>query len=232
VEFQWKKIGETEPKLKMSYNIGIPEWQMDVTTGDFADDLNTTLISSIIQLSEIFIPLFLGFLAIVYVMRRSLTNLLTSLCKSMHSLAQGDCGTEIVGLDRRDEIGQMAEALVVFCDAGIEKIRLEKEAASARAAAEAERERGAAERARAAEEQAQAVSQLGDALKNLAAGDLTTRLGSNFSQNYVQIRNDFNDAIDKLKATMLNVVSSTDAIQSGSQEISTASEDLSRRTEQ
>jgi methyl-accepting chemotaxis protein len=76
------------------------------------------------------------------------------------------------------------------------------------------------------------VSQLGDALKNLAGGDLTIRLGESFSQNYVQIRNDFNEAIDKLKATMLNVVSSTDAIQSGSQEISTASEDLSRRTEQ
>jgi len=157
---------------------------------------------------------------------------LVQLAERMKVLAKGELSVEIEGQKRLDEVGTMAQAVQVFKTNAIEQVRLEKEAASARAAAEAERERAAAERARAAEEQAQAVSLLGDALKNLAAGDLTIRLGENFSQNYVQIRNDFNEAIDKLKATMLNVVSSTDAIQSGSQEISTASEDLSRRTEQ
>jgi methyl-accepting chemotaxis protein len=188
-EFYWKKIGESEPKLKMSYNIGVPEWQMDVTTGDFADDLDTTLIYSLIQLSKIFIPLFIGFLVVVYFMRRSLTTLLAG------------------------------------------KIRLEKEAVLARSAADAEREQAASERAQAAMEQTEAVSRLGDALKNLAVGDLTIRLGEGFSENYIQIRNDFNNATDRLKVTMLNVVSSTHAIQSGSQEISTASEDLSHRTQ-
>jgi methyl-accepting chemotaxis protein len=157
---------------------------------------------------------------------------LVLLAERMKALAKGELSVEIEGQTRRDEVGAMAQAVQVFKANAIEQVRLEKEAASARATAEAERERAAAERARSAEEQAQAVSLLGDALKNLAAGDLTIRLGENFSQNYVQIRNDFNDAIDKLKATMLNVVSSTDAIQSGSQEMSTASEDLSRRTEQ
>jgi methyl-accepting chemotaxis protein len=157
---------------------------------------------------------------------------LVQLAERMKVLAKGEFSVEVDGQNRRDEVGVMAQAVQVFKTNGIEQKRLEKEAASARSAAEAERERAAAERARAAEEQALAVSRLGDALKNLAAGDLTIRLSEGFSENYVQIRNDFNEAIDKLKATMLNVVSSTDAIQSGSQEISTASEDLSRRTEQ
>ncbi len=157
---------------------------------------------------------------------------LVQLAERMKALAKGELSVVIEGQTRRDEVGAMAQAVQVFKANAIEQIRLEKEAASARATAEAERERAATERARAAEEQARAVSQLGDALKNLATGDLTIHLSESFSQNYAQIRNDFNDAIDKLKATMLNVVSSTDAIQSGTREISTASEDLSRRTEQ
>jgi methyl-accepting chemotaxis protein len=157
---------------------------------------------------------------------------LVQLAERMRALANGELSIVIEGQTRRDEVGAMAQAVQVFKANAIDQVRIEKEAVSARAAAAAEREGAALERARAAEEQAQAVSQLGDALKNLAAGDLTIHLGDSFSQNYVQIRNDFNDAIDRLKVTMLNVVASTDAIQSGSQEISTASEDLSRRTEQ
>jgi methyl-accepting chemotaxis protein len=163
---------------------------------------------------------------------RGIGEPLMTMTTAMKELASGNHEVEVPAIGRKDEIGAMAQAVQVFKKNAIERLQLEEEAASARACAEAERELAAAERARAAEEQAQAVSRLGDALKNLAAGDLTIRLGEGFSQNYMQIRNDFNEAIDKLKATMLNVVSSTDVIQSGSQEISTASEDLSRRTEQ
>jgi methyl-accepting chemotaxis protein len=157
---------------------------------------------------------------------------LVVLAERMGRLAKGELSIEIEGRDRGDEIGGMAQAVQVFKTNAIEQVRLEKEAASARATAEAEREQAASERARTAEEQAQAVGQLGNALKTLADGDLTICLGDNFSQNFVQIRDDFNEAIDKLKATMLGVVSSTGTIQSGAQEISAASEDLSRRTEQ
>ena len=95
-----------------------------------------------------------------------------------------------------------------------------------------ERERAAAERAKAAEEQAEVVRRLGAGLKDLAGGDLMVRLGDGFSPTYAQIRDDFNEAIDQLKATILSVVESAGAIKSGAQEISTASDDLSRRTEQ
>jgi len=168
----------------------------------------------------------------VWLSSSKISKPLVRLAERMRVLAKGELSVEIDGQKRLDEIGTMAQAVQVFKANAIDQARLEKEAASARAMAEAERERAAAERARAAEEQAHAVSQLGDALQSLAAGNLTTRLGADFSQNYVQIRNDFNEAIDRLKATMLNVVSSAEVIQSGSQEISSASEDLSRRTEQ
>jgi methyl-accepting chemotaxis protein len=157
---------------------------------------------------------------------------LTELKARMATLAKGDVNVEIAGQDRRDEVGEMAQAVEVFKRNAIARARLEAEAEAERARAEAERERAAAERAKAAEEQAEVVRRLGDGLKDVAGGDLMARLGDGFSATYAQIRDDFNQAVDKLKATILAVVASTDAIEVNAQEIATASDDLSRRTEQ
>ena len=75
------------------------------------------------------------------------------------------------------------------------------------------------------------VRRLGEGLKSLASGDLTIRLGDGFTEAYVQLRNDFNEAVDKLKGTLLGVVSSASEIESGTREISAASENMARRTE-
>jgi methyl-accepting chemotaxis protein len=113
--FHWKKIGETEPKLKMSYNVGIPEWQWDVTTGDFADDVDAMLIEGVMRFSEIFIPLFVCYLAIVYLMKRSLSKLLGALSTAMNRLASGDLRSDVmVGMaksKRRDEVGDLQRAI-------------------------------------------------------------------------------------------------------------------------
>ncbi|MCW6512971.1 methyl-accepting chemotaxis protein [Lichenifustis flavocetrariae] len=154
------------------------------------------------------------------------------LAESMRALAQGKLTVEVYGQARRDEIGDMSKAVQVFRDNALHAVQLEKEASSSRAVNEAERIRTASERAAAAEEQAEVVRRLGDGLQAVATGDLTVHLDEGFSATYVQIRNDFNEAVAKLKETMLAVVSSTEAIRSGTQEIATASDDLSRRTEQ
>ncbi len=229
-EFYWKKLGETTPKLKMSYNIGIPEWQVDVTTGDFADDIDTMLVNGIIQLSEIFIPLFLAYLLIVYLMRRSLAKLLGALCGSMRRLAQGDLGTEIAVGTRRDEIGQMTQALVTFRQAAIDKARLETEAADA--TRRADEERAAREQDRAAKVQSHVVEALAAGLEKLSDGDLTFRLEDEFSAEYEKLRGDYNGAMAKLEEALKIVAGNTQTIRSGSNEITHASDDLSRRTEQ
>jgi methyl-accepting chemotaxis protein len=76
------------------------------------------------------------------------------------------------------------------------------------------------------------MQRLGEGLKNLAAGDLQVCLDDTFSAQFAQIKNDFNETVDKLKETMQAVVSSATTIQSGTLEIAAASDDLSRRTEQ
>ena len=231
-EFYWKKIGETTPKLRMSYNIGIPEWQMDVTTGDFADDLDTKLMGGVMQMAEIFVPLFLVYLAIVFFMRRSLSRVLGSLRDAMRRLANGDHGTDISGRNRRDEIGQMAEALMTFRQAALDKVRLESEAAAAGARADQERAARERDQAKTAAEQSHVVEALASGLEKLSDGDLTFRLTEAFATAYEKLRADFNGAMGKLQDTLQIITGNTQSIRSGSNEITTASDDLSRRTEQ
>ena len=157
---------------------------------------------------------------------------LVRMIERMRALAQGDLEVEIDGLDRGDEVGEMANAVQVFKTDAIERVRVEKEATEHRAEVETERHRVEAEKAHAAETQTQAMSQLGDGLRRLAGGDLTSRLDQRFPSEFAKIRDDFNAAASKLMETVRAVVASTSAIHAGSHEISTSSDDLSRRTEQ
>ena len=168
----------------------------------------------------------------IWLARTQIARPLAILAQRMTALANGDLSGEVDGQDRRDEVGVMSKAVQIFKISAVERVRLESESASLRAAADAERVRIEAEKVRASQEQAEAMRRLGEGLKSLASGDLRIRLDDSFSAQYAQIRSDFNEAVDKLKETMQAVVTSTSAIQSGTHEISTASDDLSRRTEQ
>jgi methyl-accepting chemotaxis protein len=157
---------------------------------------------------------------------------LVRLASRMTGLAKGDLSLEVEGQERGDEIGGMARAVQVFKDNAVDRERAERDAQTARAAADAERERTAAERSKAAEEQGDVVRRLGEGLKKLAAGDLRERLGEGFTQSYARVRDDFNEAIDVLSEAIKGVVTSVHQIQSGSQQITSASDDLAQRTTQ
>ena len=231
-EFVWKKIGETTPKLKINYNIGIPEWQMDVSSGDFADDLDSMLVRGITELLEIFVPFFLAYLAVVYFMHRGISTLLGSLRDAMTRLAKGDLGTEAVRWKRRDEIGQMANAFETFRQAARDKARLEAETAGERRRADDERSIRDQTKAAAAEEQGRVVEALAKSLQALSEGDLTCRLTEAFPPDYDKLRSDFNGAVEKLQETLQVIATNAMGIQSGSGEITAAADDLARRTEQ
>lgn len=97
------------------------------------------------------------------------------------------------------------------------------DAAEARIGAEAEAQD---------KERAMVAGAIGAGLEKLAAKDLTFRLSSDMPEAYAKLQADFNSALEQLEQVMLNVKTTTDAMAAGTQEISTASNDLSRRTEQ
>jgi methyl-accepting chemotaxis protein len=161
-----------------------------------------------------------------------ITRPLSRMIERMRALAQGHLDVEIEGLGRRDEVGEMADAVQVFKTNAIERVRVEKEAAEHRAEIEDERRRVEIEKSSVASTQSQAMQLLGDGLRRLAGGDLTSRLDQQFPSQFAMIRDDFNAAARKLMETVRAVVASTGAIHAGSHEISKSSDDLSYRTEQ
>ena len=81
-------------------------------------------------------------------------------------------------------------------------------------------------------ERVRAVNELGVGLSRLANNDLQHRIEDEFDPAFDSLRINFNASIDKIHDTVLKIAGNTAAIQSGTQEIFAASDDLSRRTEQ
>jgi methyl-accepting chemotaxis protein len=149
---------------------------------------------------------------------------------SIMALASGDAQHRIFGVDRTDEIGEIAGALQIF------KSNLQ-ETEQLRLQAEDERKRGEAARRQAQEEAIRdersiVTNSIGLGLAKLAAKDLTFRLSANIPEAYRKLEGDFNRAIAQIEEAILGVVECADGIRIGSKEISTASDDLARRTEQ
>ena len=149
-----------------------------------------------------------------WLLSRMIGRPVVDMTNAMGRLAQGDHAVDIPAIGRGDEIGRMAEAVGAFKAAGIEKKRLEAEAATAAAA------------------QKVVVDELSRGLDYLAKGNLTHRIDVEVAPEYVKIRNDFNLALTQLQDTMKTIVSNVHGIRTGAGEISQAADDLSRRTEQ
>ncbi|WP_347812987.1 methyl-accepting chemotaxis protein [Novosphingobium sp. PhB165] len=112
--------------------------------------------------------------------------------------------------DRRDEIGEIAEAVEQF-----------------RAAAEARAEIDA----RIAAEQEIVTTTLRSSLQAIREGDLTQTISAEFPATYAELKTNFNAALAALRDLIGAVAESAVAIRTGSGEIAQASEDLARRTE-
>jgi methyl-accepting chemotaxis protein len=150
----------------------------------------------------------------------------------MGGLAGGDLALDVVGVERRDEIGPMARAVQVFKDNGLKLEASTAAAARHREAAELERAANEAARAEIQRQQQAVVASIAAGLDRLSKGDLTGRLSQVFSQEYEKLRGDFNATAESLQDALRTIVKATDGISSGSDEIAVASDDLSRRTEQ
>jgi methyl-accepting chemotaxis protein len=167
-----------------------------------------------------------------WLLSRAIAGPISRMTDAMGRLASGDHAVEVPAVGRKDEVGQMADAVQHFKDAAIEKVRLEAEAAEQRREVEDQREAAEAERASTAKQQSQVVDGLAQGLERLAAGVLTFRLSEAFAPSYEKLRNDFNAAMEQMQKTIIEVASNSAGVRTASTEISQASDNLSRRTEQ
>ncbi len=132
---------------------------------------------------------------------------LATLSKEMRELAAGNLTAPDRQPSHAIELSEMREAVDVFRHTALEKRQSD-------------------------EEQQLLVTTLADSLKQLADGDLTTRINTSFSGHYQQIRSDFNNAMGRLENALSAVSSSVIDVSHGSDEIKSASDNLAQRTEQ
>jgi methyl-accepting chemotaxis protein len=161
------------------------------------------------------------------------TRPISTLTHSMNALADGNLQVTIDGTKRSDEIGEMARSVEVFLKAAIRNKALEGEAEEARHTSERERievqQRAEAE---AEERLQQATGSLANGLRRLAAGDLLCEIEKPLSPQFEALRHDFNTSVEQLREALRGVGQSASLVNSGSYEISQASDNLSKRTEQ
>lgn len=137
---------------------------------------------------------------------QSIATPIARMTKVMTALSQGSNSVDIPDLDRQDELGRMAQAMLVFRNAAIE------------------RENTVAERERAMEE-------IGAQLASVAKADLTVRLHG-LPAAFERVSKDFNEALERLCEVMRGVQGSVQSIDLCSNEIQQAAGDLAQRSEQ
>ncbi|MGO9769889.1 MAG: methyl-accepting chemotaxis protein [Roseiarcus sp.] len=74
-------------------------------------------------------------------------------------------------------------------------------------------------------------SALGAGLSQLANGDLVSRVEARLHEGAEQLRLDFNNAVEALRKTLATIVAAAQQIRGGTEDISTATSDLSKRTQ-
>jgi len=222
-----KKLGEVSPKISAG-NEQLIE-RMVKGSDELTANTNSTIfksITGIVILSCLLIALGL------YVSSRGITMPIARLRERMASLANGDTAAGVDGMDRKDEVGQMAAAVQVFREGAIERIRLEKETEANRSLSEKERIERAKQKEQEERDVQFAVDNLATALSKIAHGDVTYRIAQPFVGNLDGIRGDFNKAAEQLQTTLNQVAQNARGIDAGANEIKSAADDLARRTEQ
>jgi methyl-accepting chemotaxis protein len=232
---QWSPLSVA----KQASLLGVAERALDAAKVHAAEQYSMALWKLVLQLSLLVLAVLLAG-AMMSMISRLVSRPLCQIRDAMMKLAGGDFEVLLPGLDRRDEIGAVANAAERFKVLAFEKARSEAEefvrrqqaeATVARAEAEAQA-KATEERSKAAEEQVRALRSLGVGLSKLSDGDFTFRLNDEIPQAYRQIKDDFNTAIARLHEVIQAVADSTREVAGAAGEISSATGDLSNRIEQ
>jgi methyl-accepting chemotaxis protein len=172
------------------------------------------------------------FVAGLLIFRRRAIVPLSGMASYMSTLAGGDYSREVPYTGRSDEIGNMSHAVDVFRRAVLDR-QAARKADEARKLQEIEdeRQRAAAKVAEDARRQ-EVIVHLSEGLDKLSKGDLAIRIEKPFDLAYETLRTRFNESVQHLARSFGSVQHGATIVRSGSQEITAATLDLARRTEQ
>ncbi|ACI53189.1 methyl-accepting chemotaxis sensory transducer [Gluconacetobacter diazotrophicus PA1 5] len=166
--------------------------------------------------------------ALWYALTIGVTTPLEQIVDIGESLGRGEISGDVPFLDNKDGVGRLARVMVSFA----RSVREQSEAKS-RQDAMAEEIKESLKRSQERDRQThEVIESLGSALADMAKGDLRVRIsGAIFDGEFTPLRDAFNHSALRLSEALRAVASNSDLIATGATEISTASDDLAKRTE-
>jgi len=201
-----------------------------------------------------------GLGAAFYIATNHLSRPILELTGKMKQLAGGDLTVDVPFAGRKDEIGEMAEAVQVFKQNGLavrdlnaqEAVLREKSAdlqssigvvVAAAAAGDFTKRIGKDYENDDLNRFAASVNELVGSVDagiaetrrvvaSLAAGDLTQSMHGHFQGAFAELQKNVNETLSTLQKTLREVRVTTDTINGNSSELRAAADDLSKRTEQ
>ncbi|WP_105372564.1 methyl-accepting chemotaxis protein [Neorhizobium huautlense] len=231
VDYYWPKPGFEQPQEKYSHVAGFAPWGWIIGTGVYVDDLHAMFRRDAINFGAIFAVGALVLIGGAAFVVRSVTRPIGQVKQVLQSIAAGEVGVSVPCTEQKNEIGDIARAVVVLRNSVEERSQLQaREADQSRALAE---ERSGRERvlSASAERQARAMGELGRALESLAGGDLSVSLGD-IGEDYAKLRDDFNAAVGSLHRAIGAITETSLVVRDSAADISSATGNLSKRTEQ
>ncbi len=141
LQYVWPKPGETNATPKMSYAKMFSAWNWVFVSGAYIDDLNAIYKANIqrVILTATLIALVIMLISIITAF--SITRPLGKAVATTRKLAEGNVDLDIPNTHRRDEIGALGRALIIFRDGAKQRVALEKETALHKKQSEAEQRR-------------------------------------------------------------------------------------------
>jgi methyl-accepting chemotaxis protein len=122
--YLWPKRPNTPPVRKATYSKLSPVWKWVVGSGVYLDDVDAAVWRNTELTIGIVAAVALVTLAVAFWLGRRITGPILKLTGTAHRLADGDLSTAVPALDRRDEIGTLAQAIAVLKARAIEAARL------------------------------------------------------------------------------------------------------------
>ncbi|TCM80808.1 methyl-accepting chemotaxis protein [Rhizobium sp. BK068] len=215
---------------KTAYALAFDPWKVVVVTGVYMDDLDAQVDDTILAaLASSIVLLFVAIVA-AYLVIRGISNPLKDVHNALQSVADEDVSIKIPHTDMNNEVGMMAKATQSLQQKVRERHAMSEREAAQQMALDGERESSQRLQREEAVAQNHVVSTIGQALEQIAHGDLTVRC-ADLGQKYAALRENFNDALGHLEVAMAKVSAKGGDIAVSKEEIRRASNDLSQRTE-
>jgi len=127
IPYEWPKPGFDKPQPKLSYVTGFAPWGWVIGTGVYIDDLRAQSWASTQRALIAAGLVLLLTLAVSIIVARRITGPLRQMTTTMNALARGRLDVKVAGLDRHDEVGEMAKAVEVFKSNAVARQALEAE---------------------------------------------------------------------------------------------------------